>query len=338
MNTVVIVDNSKKMLDNYARMLEVCKEEITCKYFKYPENAVDYIRQEGAAVLVCELDMPVMSGKEVFDMVEIISPDTVKIAMSQVTDVHKTLEIVNQSRIFKLILKPFFFPEDIVNPIKEALGYYKHQKRKTQEEHKTQMPDMTEEEIRKMADELEEKRQEYYNIYRTLHGIIKGNLQYGAIALSQEEKEETAILFEGMLWDFMRYYMFGEQNYIFHINYLMNLFHCPDQHRVFQMKKKNSQEIPNENLQKIAYTIFIVGYFSKNFLEQYEWKTVIESEGEGYVLEVYLKYPPKDGKIAEILIELEEQMIHIFADRTVRKVSEGLLVEKIYYEKGEGSE
>ena len=38
MNTVVIVENSRKLIDNYIRMLEACKEKIECKYF----NANDY--------------------------------------------------------------------------------------------------------------------------------------------------------------------------------------------------------------------------------------------------------------------------------------------------------
>ena len=87
MDTVVIIDDSKKMIENYIRMLEACKEEMNFKYFKYPEKAVEYIRKEGAAVVVCELDMPVMSGKEVFEMIDMISPETVKIAMTQVKDI-----------------------------------------------------------------------------------------------------------------------------------------------------------------------------------------------------------------------------------------------------------
>ena len=339
MNTVVIVDNSRKTIENYARMLEACKAEINCRYFKYPEEAVEYIRKEGAAVLVCELEMPVMSGKEVFDMVEMISPTTVKIAMAQVTDVRETLDIVNQSRIFKLILKPFFLPEDIVEPIKSALKYYKLQeKSRNHPEMTIAALDMPDKKTKALVSELEKKKQTYHNICKTMSGIIKGNLQCGSIALSEKEKEEVAGFFEGMLQEFMRYFMFGAQNYIFHINYLMNLFHSPKEHRSFQLKNRNSQEIPNEILLKIAYTIFISGYISKEFFGQYQLKAVVEGNGEEYILELFCKFQEKAGKVVEVIRQLEEEMIDILAEKTLKETSGGLLAEKIYYKKGEVSD
>lgn len=339
MDTVVIVDNSRKMIENYIRMIEACKEKINCRYFKYPEEAVDYIRKEGAAVLVCELEMPIMSGKEVFDMVEMISPATVKIAMAQVTDVRETLEIVNQSRIFKLILKPFFLPEDIVEPIKSALKYYKLQeKRKNHPESTIAALDMPDKKSKELVRELEKKKQTYHNICKTVSGIIKGNLECGNIGLSEKEKAEVTRIFEGMLREFMRYFMFGAQNYIFHINYLMNLFHSPKEHRSFQMKNTNSQEIPNEILLKIAYTIFITGYIFREVFGQYQLKAVVEGNGEEYILELLCKFLEKDGKVVEVIQQLEEEMLNNLAEKTLKEMSGGILAEKVYYKKGEVSD
>lgn len=339
MDTVVIVENSGKMIDNYIRMLETCKEKINCRYFKYPEQALDYIQKEGAAVLVCELEMPVMSGKEVFDMVEMISPATVKIAMAQVTDVRETLEIVNQSRIFKLILKPFFLSEDLVEPIKAALKYYElMEKRKKQPESTKVVWSMPDKKTRELVGELEKKKQTYYNICKTISGVIKGNLECGNIELLEKEKEEVTRIFDGMLREFMRYFMFGAQNYIFHINYLMNLFHSPEEHRIFQMKNRNSKEIPNEILLKIAYTIFIIGYISREFFGQYQLKVVVEGKGEEYILELFCKFPEKEGKVVDVIMQLKEEMIDILAEKALKESSKGLLAEKVYYKKGEVSD
>lgn len=346
MNTVVIVENSRKLIDNYIRMLEACKEKIECKYFRYPEKAVEYIRREGAAVLVCELDMPIMSGKEVFDMVEIISPETVKIAMAQVKDVRETLEIVNHSRIFKLILKPFFLSEDLVEPIKSALNYYKLQEKK-----KNHSMDMTmkwnsvDKDTKKLVDEVEKKKQTYHNICKTMTGIIKGNLQCGSIELSPGEKDKVVDLFEGMFQEFMRYYMFGAQNYIFHINYLMNLFHCPEEHRVFRLRKGNNQEIPNEILEKIVYTIFIIGYASREIYGSYQMKAVIDKENGEYVLGLLIKVSKKTqeeqrGKkrVMETVMQMVQKMIDVFVERRLKETSEGFVAEKIYYKEGELSD
>lgn len=335
METVVIVDNNRKMLDNYRRMFETGREKITCRYFTYPEEAVEFMQKEGAAVLVCELDMPVMSGREVFDIVEMFSPATIKIAMTEVTDVRKTLEIVNQSRIFKLILKPFFLPEDLIEPIRAALKYYRLREKDLEQPLRNVGMELTDMRTRELVSELKVKQQMYYNISRTMSGILKGSLQWDESGVSEEEIAEAGRLYDSLIREFMRYYMFGTQNYIFHLNYLMNLFSAPEKNRVFQIKNKDRQEIPNEILLKIAYTIFVIGYISKKIFGQYQLVVGIEELEQVFMLKVVLKHPVKQGKMTELFLQMEEEVVHRLADRGIREASEKVLEEELYYIKGE---
>lgn len=335
METVVIVDNNRKMLDNYRRMIETGREKITCRYFSYPEEAVEFMQKEGAAVLVCELDMPVMSGREVFDIVEMFSPATIKIAMTEVTDVRKTLEIVNQNRIFKLILKPFFLPEDLIDPIRAALKYYRLREKDLEQPLRDIGMEQTDMRTRELVGELKVKQQMYHNISRTMSGILKGSLQWEESGVSEEEIAEAGRLYDGLIQEFMRYYMFGTQNYIFHLNYLMNLFSAPEKNRGFQIRNKDRQEIPNEILLKIAYTIFVIGYISKEIFGQYQFVVGIEELEQVYMLKVVLKHPVKQGKMTELFLQMEEEVVHRLADRGIRKASEKVLEEELYYIKGE---
>lgn len=335
METVVIVDNNRKMLDNYRRMIETGREKITCRYFTYPEEAVEFMQKEGAAVLVCELDMPVMSGREVFDIVEMFSPATIKIAMTEVTDVRKTLEIVNQNRIFKLILKPFFLPEDLIEPIRAALKYYRLREKGLEQPLRNIGMEQTDMRTRELVGELKVKQQMYHNISRTMSGILKGSLQWEEAGVSEEEIAEADRLYDSLIREFMRYYMFGTQNYIFHLNYLMNLFSAPEKNRVFQIKNKDRQEIPNEILLKIAYTIFVIGYISKEIFGQYQLVVGIEELEQVYMLKVVLKHPVKQGKMTELFLQMEEEVVHRLADRGIREASEKVLEEELYYIKGE---
>lgn len=335
METVVIVDNNRKMLDNYRRMIETGREKITCRYFTYPEEAVEFMQKEGAAVLVCELDMPVMSGREVFDIVEMFSPATIKIAMTEVTDVRKTLEIVNQSRIFKLILKPFFLPEDLIEPIRAALKYYRLREKDLEQPLRNIGMEQTDIRTRELVSELKVKQQMYHNISRTMSGILKGSLQWEESGVSEEEIAEAVRLYDSLIREFMRYYMFGTQNYIFHLNYLMNLFSAPEKNRVFQIKNKDRQEIPNEILLKIAYTIFVIGYISKEIFVQYQLVAGIEELEQVYILKVVLKHPVKQGKMTELFQQMEEEVVHRLANRGIREASEKVLEEELYYIKGE---
>ena len=342
MNKVVIVDVNGEMLQNYARMLEACQTEFECKYFKYPEEAVEYIRREEVAVLVCELEMPVMSGKEVFDMVEMISPATVKIAMSQVKDVQRTLEIMNQSRIFKLILKPFFFPEDMIEPVKAALKYYelreREKNRTRREKVRIETPNQ---QTRRLVTELEQEKQTRDNLCKIMTGMLNGNLRIGKNMLSEEEQNEIVRIYERMLREFMQYCTFGTQNYIFHVNYLMNHFNRPEEKRQFVLKNRKSQNIPNEIFQEMAYTIVTAGCIFTELFEKYQVKAIVEEKNGEYILQLMWRGSRKnemDKNVVRIMLHIIEEMMHIFSTRVVMEGEGKLPAFKIYYKKGEVSD
>lgn len=345
MNTVVIVDNDSKMILNYKRMLELYQDQMKCMYFRYPEEALAYVREKPPAVLVCELELPVMSGKEIFDMVEMISPTTVKIAMAQVKDVRQTLQIMNQSRIFKLIIKPFFLMEDIAEPILAGLKYHETQLK----EEKTQRNAAIElEMLNKRAEELgrklEEKKQGYTNMYNTAVGIIRSNLIQGRIDFTDEERGDINRTFEGLFQEFMRYYMFEARNYIFHANYIRNLFHQPEEGRIFQIRNKLGYEVSNEIMQQMAYTIFMTGYLCRETLEKYHAAAFIEDEGAFYVVKLLFQSSPgeeahariKSQRVKKVMIRMVERVVSSLASKGIRGTTENPFIAKIYYKKEEG--
>ncbi|MEG1291603.1 MAG: response regulator, partial [Lachnospiraceae bacterium] len=244
MNTVIMVEKDSKLIINYKRMLEPYQKEIKFIYFMYPEEALEYIAQNSVSVLLSELDLPVMSGKELFDMVEMVSPTTIKIAMSQVIEVEKTLEIMNQSRIFKLILKPFFLVEDLLTPIQEAIKYYEHQEVEECYRRNVSLElEMLNKKSEELNQKLEEKKQSYTSVYDMAVGIVRTNLKYGKVPFTEEEESLVNKVFEGLFQEFMRYYMFEARNFIFHANYLKNMFHHPKEAQNFIIKSNTEKEI-----------------------------------------------------------------------------------------------
>ena len=103
MDTVVILDCDRKWIANYKRMLASVANPIDCRFFHKPEDAIQFMTDYPVAVLACEQDMPFMSGKEVFEMADMLSPDTVKIAITENKDVAKPLGNLNSSRLFRLM-------------------------------------------------------------------------------------------------------------------------------------------------------------------------------------------------------------------------------------------
>ena len=127
MGKVLIVDSDLGALSLFEQMLEQYTDQYDIDFIHEPENAIDVLENEDVHVLICELNMPLFTGRELFDLCKNVSPKTIQIAMTKVEDVQETLQIVNECDLYKLILKPIHFSEDLISMIENALIFYEIQ-------------------------------------------------------------------------------------------------------------------------------------------------------------------------------------------------------------------
>ena len=127
MGKVLIVDSDYGALSLFEQMLEQFTDQYDIDFIREPEDAIEALEKEDVHVLICELNMPLFTGRELFDLCKNVSPKTIQIAMTKVEDVQQTLQIVNECDLYKLILKPIHFSEDLISVIENALIYYEIQ-------------------------------------------------------------------------------------------------------------------------------------------------------------------------------------------------------------------
>ncbi|MFP3154501.1 response regulator [Lachnospiraceae bacterium ZAX-1] len=302
MKTVAIVDTDVKNLDKCKKMLLGSKQEFRCVFFQYPEEAIEYLNSNKVTVLVCELNMNVMSGKEVLEMYQMLSPETVQIAMGLIktTDIPETLKTINEASVFKLILKPFLLPEDITKPIIAALNYYdlKSSEEKSQQSilEKLEKLEKLDSDYSEAAKLLEEENENYASLYDASIGILRVNLKQGRDVLSENEIDCMIMLFGDIFKEFMRYYIFDLKRYDYYEKYLYDLYHYPEKKRQFLIHYKLVNPIPDIIMQKIAFSMFLLGYMCASLLVKYFAITVIEEEERFYVVKFVCGYKQKDAK------------------------------------------
>lgn len=294
---VAILDDNSKSMEGYRRMLEASREEIECRFFQRPEDVVRFVKNNQVAVLVSELEMPYMSGKELFDIVGMISPSTVRIGMAQTDDVAKTLEIFNQAWMYRLILKPFFLPEDLIGPIQEGLKRY----RALQEEEKRQngMEAKLEELSRRMeavSAELDRKKRRHTGIYKVTLGIVRGNLSPETSGLGADTCSDVEELCGELLGGFMRCYLYEDYGFQHYAQKMRERFHHPESGCIVQVKNKAGSEIPVELMPKIAFGMFMGGILCQTLFVSYRLAMLVEREGRNYLLRIFCQYPEK-GKV-----------------------------------------
>lgn len=345
METIVFVDNDSKWAANYKRMLTPFLEEWNCVYFQHPEDAMEYMSLNQTEVLVSELDMPVMSGRELFEMVDMLSPTTVKIGIMQVRDVASSLEMLNQIKIFKLILKPFFVAEDLVYPIREALRHYKENMRQEgtlrKAEQKLQELNQEMEELQK---KMAQKKQGHDKILEAVLCILEADLGYPVADFDPERKEIVKAFCAELMQEFFQYYMYEKKNLIFYLSYLKNKFHHPGRSQVYGIKNKVSGDIPVTVMNRIAYVAFLAGCLCEQCLKKYHIENMLEMEGDEYVLHIWYGWDREaygakaEPELQKLLGRLTRELMRALSDRMAEKSENKIYALRLYFKREEGQQ
>jgi len=87
-------------------------------------EAIELFKLHEIAVVVSDNHMPGMSGLDFLTELRTISPDTVKVLISAFVDLPTALAAINNSEVFRYLLKPWK-DEEILNVVKEGLRRYR---------------------------------------------------------------------------------------------------------------------------------------------------------------------------------------------------------------------
>lgn len=341
METVVILDHDSRNIEVYKRMLEASREQINCKFFIRPEDFVDYLEKNPVAVVISEMEIPYMSGKEVFDLVEMISPSTIRIAMTQIEDISETLKVFNSVKIFKMILKPFYLPEDLVHPIQEALKYYKSAQAEEQQRKDMELKlEKLNLELAGLNQKLDRKKRKYTRIYHVARGIIRGNLSSGINEMDMETSSHLSEVCEELLQEFMHCYIEEGHKFRFYVEDLMKQFHRPKEGCILQIQNNTKQEIPANMAPRIAYGMFLGCCLCQWMFMSYRLFLLVEKEGEAYLLKIFCQYPEKGDiyripaeKERKILVNIIKEVAGSLSDRVVMGSKKQQFVIKLFFGK-----
>jgi len=186
---ILIVDDEAHILSAIERLLrrdgyEVCKSQDG-------RQALDLLRQQPFAVLICDQRMPGLSGSEVLEEAYRISPDTVRISLTGYSDLETLRATVNQGRTSYALLKPWD-DEHLRQVVAEAVRAYQmaqdhHQLLELTRRQNAELEDLSRnlaEQVRQRTEELREQnvqlqllRQQLERSLRDTVGVLAGILE-----------------------------------------------------------------------------------------------------------------------------------------------------------------
>ena len=128
MEFVMIVEPDEVGRKRLEAVFQTEKPSFSYQITGRPEEALDILEHQKTDVLVCETSLSVLSGREFFTMAKMISPDTVRVAMTSAEHVKDILSFLNECDIYKLIMKPCASFADFIEPVNAALEYHRLKK------------------------------------------------------------------------------------------------------------------------------------------------------------------------------------------------------------------
>ena len=333
MEFVVIVEPDEVGRKRLEGAFQSEKPSFSYKITEKPEEALDILEQQKVDVLVCETSLSVLSGREFFSMAKMISPDTVRVAMTSAEHVKDILSFLNECDIYKLIMKPCASFADFIEPVNAALEYRRLKKQAESDLEQANMNIFfSEEDFQRM----EESRQENIRLYEQAADVVMTMLkQHFPI---EEMGSMGEFVVEHYLRDLLDYYLetmvHGNGNYLVGYNQLKNEFHHEDIGQSFQMMKKEGCEIPPEIFRQILFLLMTLTKACRQILGKYAVSVTIETASEKFfVVRFSCDYSnslDKNGKIiyTEEYKEFRKDMIDL-----TEKITDSIVYRTVSMEK-----
>ncbi len=120
--TALFVDDEEKMLSSLKRCF--IDEPYETLFANSGKEALEILKQQEVHVIVIDMLMPGMSGLELLKIVKKEYPHTIRMVLSGYAQIQTLLDAVNEGEIFRYLVKPWKFNEELKTVVRQAIEYY----------------------------------------------------------------------------------------------------------------------------------------------------------------------------------------------------------------------
>lgn len=286
MSFVLIVESDEVNAARIRTILESIEVNFEYELHTSAEEAIASVEYRKPDVMVADIHIPVVSGTELFSMIQMMSPETICIALADGGKERELITFLNTCRIFKIILKPCRLAEDLLTPVYAAFAHQKELARQAlltqkEDEEWRRVYELHQETSGLLQAEQEEKRQ--------LLAIIAILNAVGIDArrdLNIDAKERIKRWYQWMLEEYVGIYLGGTGTYEQVLRSQLAFCHSPESGCTFQMQKHTTEDIEPEAMNEIAYILRLITGVCRDLQKSYQIQVLIEQAQRAYILRV----------------------------------------------------
>ncbi|MDX1456060.1 MAG: response regulator [Marinobacter sp.] len=120
MPTIALIDDEELILKSLKRLLRKTDWEVMT--FTDPAIALDALANQRIDIVVSDYRMPQMTGVEFLNQFKRDHPDTLRIILSGQADMQGVLNAVNESEVYRYVLKPWE-DDELLHTLKTAMKF-----------------------------------------------------------------------------------------------------------------------------------------------------------------------------------------------------------------------
>jgi DNA-binding NtrC family response regulator len=122
---ILLIDDESSVIRALRRVFH--QEEYNLLSAEDPEEALTLIQKNEIDLIICDHQMPGMSGIELLMHAKRITPDAIRILITGSNDINVAISAINEGSIYYYIAKPWK-NEEVRRVVKEALAWKQEQK------------------------------------------------------------------------------------------------------------------------------------------------------------------------------------------------------------------
>lgn len=320
---VVIVEPEEVNAERIRAILESVDKNFEYELTASAEKAIEIVENKKVDVFISSLELTVMTGAELFSMIEMISPETVRVAMTNPDRIVETVACMNQCRTFKVIIKPCRVADDLLAPINASISYKEMCEKIHKEEEDANMGFFsTERDLKRLMLSWREKFFSYQRIQAVLEKIVHTNIEAARLESSVEVKLKK--WYDWVLKNYIKVMIDSDGQFESAEKKLRTTYHHPEEGNYFQIKKEFEEEILPQQMNEIQFILEVIMTAYQNCVGKYRVAAIIENVDKAYILRAVCALPEeKDGyaeenaEVRKAIARAAEEVIAAFDNKCV---------------------
>ncbi|MBO5525006.1 MAG: response regulator [Roseburia sp.] len=295
---VVIVEPEEVNAERIRAILESVDKNFEYELTSLPERGIELVENRKVDVFISSLELAVMTGAELFSMIEMISPETVRVAMTNPDRIEETVACMSQCKTFKVIIKPCRVAEDLLEPINASISYKEMREKVRAEEENANMGFFnTERDFKRLLLSWREKFYSYQRVEAVLKKILYTNIEAAGFDPSLEAKLKS--WYDWVIKNYIKAMIDSDGQFETAEKKLITAYHQPEEGNYFQIKKEFEEEILPEQMNEIQFILEVILAAYQKCVGKYRIAAIIENADRAYILRVACALPREGEVFAE---------------------------------------